>query len=55
MSEIKAILNKAFELYSKHNSVLAAMMKEKHFYNDRDDKKSLITKLILIEKGLMHD
>lgn len=56
MSEIKEILNRAFELYGKQNAVLAALVKEKHFYaNDKDDKKSLITKLILIEKGLMHD
>ena len=56
MSEIKSILNRAFELYGKQNAVLAALVREKHFYdNDRDDKKSLITKLILIEKGLMHD
>lgn len=56
MSEIKEILNMAFELYSKQNAVLAALVKEKHFYaNDKDDKKSLITKLILIEKGLLHD
>ena len=56
MSEIKSILNRAFELYGKRNDVLAALVRKKHFYaNDRDDKKSLITKLILIEKGLMHD
>ena len=56
MSEIKSILNRAFELYGKQNAVLAALVREKHFYaNDRDEKKSLITKLILIEKGLMHD
>ena len=56
MSEIKSILNRAFELYGKQNAVLAALVSEKHFYaNDKDDKKSLITKLILIEKGLRHD
>lgn len=56
MSEIKSIINKVFELYGKKNDVLATKVRDKHFYvNDRDDKKSLITKLILIEKGLLHD
>ena len=56
MSEIKSIINRAIELNEKQKVVLAALVKEKHFYaNAREDKKSLITKLILIEKGLLHD
>lgn len=56
MSEIKSIINRAIELNEKQKVMLAALVKEKHFYaNDREDKKSLITKLILIEKGLLHD
>ena len=56
MSEIKSIINRAFELYGRQNTVLAELVREKHFYvSDKDDKKSLITKLILIEKGLLHD
>ena len=56
MSEIKSIINRAIELNEKQKVVLAALVKEKHFYaNDREDKKSLITQLILIEKGLLHD
>lgn len=56
ISEIKLILNRALELYGKPIAVLADLVREKHSYaSDRDDKKSLITKLILIEKGLLHD
>lgn len=56
MSEVKSIIIRAFELYGKQNAVLAKLVIDKHFYaNPRDDKKSLITKLILIEKGLLHD
>ena len=56
MSEIKSIINRALELNGKQNAVLAALVRDKSFYaNERDDKKSLITKLIFIEKGLLHD
>ncbi len=56
ISKIKSIIIKAFELSGKQNAVLAALVRDKGFYaNDRDDKKSLIIKLILIEKGLLHD
>ena len=54
--EIKSILNRALELYGKQIAVLADLVREKHSQaSDRDDKKSLITKLILLEKGLLHD
>lgn len=56
MSEVKSIINRTFELYGKQNAVLTSLIKEKHFgTNDREDKKSLVAKLILIEKGLLHD
>lgn len=56
ISEVKSIINRAFELYGKQNAVLTSLIKEKHFCaNDREDKKSLVAKLILIEKGLLHD
>lgn len=54
MSEIQLIIDKVFELSGKKNDVLAAKVRAFHV-NDRGDKKSLITKLILIEKGLLHD
>lgn len=56
ISEIKSLINRIFELNGKQNAVLVSMVKDKHFYaGDREEKKSLILKLILIEKGLWHD
>ena len=56
VSEIKGIVNRTLELYGKQNSVLMAMVKDKQTCPiDKGDKKSLITKLIIIEKGLQHD
>ena len=56
ITEIRSLINRVLELYGKQSAVLAGYVRDKHFYaNDRDDKKSLISKLILIEKGLLHD